>query len=413
MSAASGEPTARVAAFLDALPEGPLGVAVSGGSDSLALLVLLVQSRTRDLELRAVTVDHGLRPESAREAAFVAEVCRKLGVAHDVLVWEGDPGTGNLQDRARNARRRLISAWAHAAEIGMVALGHTQDDQAETFLMRLARGSGVDGLAAMAPEHRAGGITWLRPLLSVPRAHLRHVLEGRGIGWIEDPSNSDPRFARVRAREMLADLETLGLGPARLAATASRMARARDALDSASAALAAGCLTWGAYGEAALDPAVFAQALPELRMRVLAGALCRVSGDVYRPRESRLTSLCVRIVEGGIGVGATLHGCVLRERDGSIAIRREPAALSGRVPAEQRVWDRRWRLDPTEVVPVGAEIGALGAGGLSIMKDWRRYGVAREVLIGVPALWRDDVLLGTPLSGTPSRVAFDLIADEA
>lgn len=394
---------------MDVLPHGPVGAAISGGSDSTALLVLLVNwARARGRAVRAVTVDHGLRPESRDEAIFVGTLCRELGVLHDRLSWDRATLTGNLQDQARRARRRLIAGWARGLGIGTVALGHTCDDQAETFLMRLARGSGVDGLAAMAPAVEADGVTWVRPLLTVPRASLRAMLESRGIGWVEDPSNTDRRFDRVRARAALEQLEPLGLGRERLVATAARMARAREALDAAAATLEAECIEWGQFGEAAVSVTPFGSALAELRMRVLAGVLCRVSGAGYRPRETSLGALCDLLSVGGIGAGTTLHGCVLRSHRGRIAIRREPGAVAPRVPASSRCWDRRWRLDTDRVWPPGAEIGAMGPEGLEQVENWRELGVAREVLLSVPGLWRDNVLLGAALPGAPAQVPFRL-----
>jgi len=187
----------EAAAGIAALPPGPLGVAISGGGDSTALLLLLHAARRAVL---AVTVDHGLRPESAAEAAAVGALCAARGIPHDTLVWAEGPESGNLQARARQARRRLIADWARGRGIGDVALGHTLDDQAETVLLRLARGSGVDGLAAMAAVAEGDGVRWHRPLLGIGRGALRDWLRGEGVAWIDDPSNEDPRFDRVRVR---------------------------------------------------------------------------------------------------------------------------------------------------------------------------------------------------------------------
>uniref|UniRef100_UPI0026223B47 tRNA lysidine(34) synthetase TilS n=1 Tax=uncultured Amaricoccus sp. TaxID=339341 RepID=UPI0026223B47 len=215
---------------LPPLPDGRLGVAVSGGGDSVALLLLL-HAAGRDLA--AVTVDHGLRPESVGEAASVAALCAARGIPHSVLRWEDRDPRGNLQQAAREARRSLIAGWAEASGIAAVALGHTLDDQAETVVMRLARGSGVDGLSAMRPETLALGILWLRPLLGIRRAALRAWLAAEGVAWAEDPTNADARFDRVRARLALPTLAGLGIGPERLAATARAVARACAALEAA------------------------------------------------------------------------------------------------------------------------------------------------------------------------------------
>lgn len=381
------------------LPAGPLGVAVSGGGDFVALLVLLQEAGLRPL--RAVTVDHGLRPESAAEAAGVAAFCAGRGILHETLVWEGSArGPGNLQDQARQARRGLIAAWADRHRLAAVALGHTEEDQAETFLLRLARGSGVDGLAAMRPLVFGDGVLWLRPLLAVSRAALRDVLHRRGIAWIEDPSNGDPRFDRVRMRAALPGLAALGLGPERLAATAAVMARARAALEQATAELSRKALEEGPAGDLTLHPAALAVAPEEVRLRLLAGALAWVSGARYRPRLEALDRLLAALEFGRIGTGMTLHGCVIRPYRGRIAIRREPARVAPPVPFGAGRWDGRWSLTG----PEGRDytlwtIGGLGFSGLKTLPHWRAAGLAREALASTPAVWQNDVLVAAPVLG--------------
>ncbi|HVH03331.1 MAG TPA: tRNA lysidine(34) synthetase TilS, partial [Amaricoccus sp.] len=372
-----------------ATPTGP------GGGDSVALLVMLAESGARTL--RAVTVDHGLRPESAAEAAAVARLCAGLGITHRVLTWADPAGPGNLQDRARSARRRLIADWARAEGIGAVALGHTLDDQAETLLIRLARGSGVDGLSAMAAVSGGEGVVWLRPLLGVRRAALRDWLVARGLGWAEDASNADPRFERVRARAALPLIARLGLGPERLAATAAAMARAREALERATADLAARAVEAGPAGDLALDPGALAGAPAEIRLRLIAAALCWVGGARYRPRLARLEAALAAIEAGRVGHGLTLHGCVLRSRGGRVAIRREPAAAAPPAPIARGVWDGRWRLEG--VPPAGDDlvIAAVGAAGLAALGDWRATGLAREALLTTPAVWRGGSLVAAPV----------------
>jgi len=395
---------AELARALGGLPDGPLGVAVSGGGDSVALLLLLQDwAAGAGRTLAAATVDHGLRPGSRAEAEGVAALCAARGVAHEVLTWGGWDGRGNLQDRARRARRALLADWARAAGLVGVALAHTQDDQAETFLIRLARGSGVDGLAAMAPAVEADGVLWLRPLLGVPRADLRRYLTARGVSWIEDPSNADPDFARTHARAALAPLAALGIGPARLAATAGALGRARAALEQATAELAHACLVAGPAGDAALDPGPFAAAPEELQLRLLAGALMWVAGASYRPRLESLQAVRAAIDAGRIGCGQTLHGCTLRARAGRIWLRREPARVAPPVPLAVGRWDNRWELvgepgSQPESAP-GLAIGALGTSGLAARPHWRASGLAREALLTTPAIWRENELVAAPLLG--------------
>lgn len=381
-----------------AAPPGPVGVAVSGGGDSVALLLLAQDWAAREeREIAAVTVDHRLRPDSAAEAAAVAALCAGRGIAHEILVWEGWDGRGNLQHRAREARRRLIGDWACVRGIGAVALGHSLEDQAETVVMRLARGSGVDGLSAMAPVSAGAGLLWLRPLLGVERAALRGWLAAQGVRWAEDPGNASVAFERVRARAALAPLAALGLTPRRLAATAERMGVARAALEGAVGALARECLSAGEAGDLTLDPGALARAPLELRLRLLAGALGWVSGAVYRPRLASLEAALGRIETGALGHGFTLHGCVVRPRGAGAVLRREPERVAPRVPAALKAWDGRWQLEGRPPQREGLAIGALGAVGLARIADWRARGVAREALVTTPALWQGETLIAAPL----------------
>jgi tRNA(Ile)-lysidine synthase len=407
-------PTDRLVAalrpVLDAAPPGPVGVAVSGGGDSVALLLLTrAWADTVGRDIAAVTVDHGLREGSAGEAAAVAKSCAARGIAHEIRSWGGWDGRGNLQDRARAARRRLIAAWARERGVAAVALGHTLEDQAETFLLRLARGSGVDGLSAMAAAGRSEGVLWLRPMLGLERRELRAWLGTQGVAWAEDPGNADPRFERVRARAALGPLAGLGLTPARLAATAGRMARARAALEAATAQLAGRCLEQGAAGDLTLDPGPLSAAPLELRLRLLAGALCWVSGAPYRPRLAALEAALATVEAGRLGHGLTLHGCVLRLRRGRVAIRREPGRVAGPAPLAGRRWDGRWELCGGPPSP-GLAIAALGAEGLARFPDWRAAGVARETLVTTPAIWRGDTLLAAPFVRPAPGLAFRRIS---
>ena len=392
-----------IAAALAQVPDGPVGVAVSGGGDSLALLLML--SAAAPGRVAAVTVDHGLRPESAGEASAVASLCAGHGIPHATLGWQGWDGRGNLQDQARQARRRLIAGWARERGIGAVALGHTLDDQAETLVMRLARGSGVDGLSGMAEVSRAEGILWLRPLLATRRAELRRWLEAAQVAWAEDPSNADARFDRVRARAALPQLAALGIGAERLAATARAMARARVALERGTADLADACLADGGAGDCLLDPGPFLRAPEELQLRLLAGALGWVSGAVYRPRLLRLEAAMAAVAQGKVGHGLTLHGCVLRSRGDRIAIRRELARMAPAVPLAAGRWDGRWQIEGTRPEGAGQTIGALGAGGLARLSALRS-GPAREALAATPAIWRAGELVAAPVARPERGLSF-------
>lgn len=397
-------PQDAIAAVLDRhLAGGPMriGVAVSGGGDSMALMVLLADAvSARGGVLRAATVDHGLRPDSAAEAALVACAAARLGIPHDTLHWrDGDPvgwdGRGNLQARARSARMRALRAWALAQGLSHVCLAHTMEDQAETVLMRLARGSGVDGLAGMAEARRDGadGPVWLRPLLFQRRAALRGVLRDAGFRWAEDPSNIDTRFDRVRARATLADPVLAGLDVPTLAATAARMAAARAVLWQAAHA-AATTLSSVDHGAIGFDREGLVSLPQDTRWRLLAAAVRRVAGLPYRPR---LTALVRAEAAALAGTPATIAGCVLSAARGRIWVDREPAALGGRTAPAPGPWDGRWRIDGPEH---GLTLAALGPAGLAQCPGWRKAGLRRRALLTAPGVWDGPRLIAAPtLSG--------------
>ena len=237
MNRPAAETVDRFAADLDALipTDARIGVAVSGGPDSLALLLLAVSARPGKTE--AVTVDHGLRPESAEEAAMVAQLCDRLGVKHNILQadWLAPP-EANVQASARAMRYRLLNDWAIERGLAAVATAHHADDQAETLLMRLARGSGVGGLGG--PRDRRAlseEVMLIRPLLGWRKAELEAIVAGAGLSPVDDPSNRDPKHDRSRIRQWLASADWLD--PARLAVSASAIRDADEAIDWALAPL--------------------------------------------------------------------------------------------------------------------------------------------------------------------------------
>ncbi|WP_132542766.1 tRNA lysidine(34) synthetase TilS [Rhodovulum euryhalinum] len=371
--------------------DAPLGLAVSGGGDSMALLCAAAERSGPPV--LAVTVDHGLRPEARDEARFVADTCARLGVAHTTLCWQGWDGSGNLQDAARRARYRLIADWAAGQGIAHVALGHNRDDQAETLLMRLARGAGVDGLSAMAPARQSLGVTWLRPFLGLGRADLRAFLDERGQRWIEDPSNEDTRFGRVQARRALDVLAPLGITAEGLAAAAARMASARAALDVATRE-AATRLACEDRGDVVIDRAGLAALSDEIARRLLFAALAWVATAEYPPRAEALADTMAALITAP---RATLHGCLIARHGDRLRLSREPAAVAGKTAPAGAAWDGRWRMDGPAVP--GDEIRALGEAGLGLCPEWRASGLPRASLIASPSVWRGGALIAAPLAG--------------
>jgi len=371
-----------------------LGVAVSGGSDSMALMALAL--RWGGAKLQVATVDHGLRPEAGAEAQTVAKAATQLGLPHITLRWQGWEGRGNLQDAARQARRQLLADWARSEGLDGVLLGHTRDDQAETVLMRLARGSGVDGLAGMPARFGTQGLHWFRPLLEMTRTDLRDWLSAQGLHWADDPSNENPDFDRVKARQLRAQLAPLGLSDTRLVETAARMAEARQVLELAADAAQAR-LRQNQHGDILLNATGF-DALPEdTRHRLFARGLCEISSAPYRPRMKALRAALV-------APRATLHGCLITRSADSVRITREAQAVAGRRVQLGQIWDKRWQITApphtlAQGLNQGFHIAALGEAGLALCPDRAGWLLPRQSLLASPAIWNESELVAAPLAG--------------
>ncbi len=404
MSATNTNILSCVRAQFHASPPARLGIAVSGGGDSTALLHVLAHCfDPGQVEIFAATVDHGLRSESADEARQVAALAKTLGVQHETLKWQGWDGKGNLQDQARRARYRLLTEWAKSKSITILAVGHTADDQAETFLMRLIRSSGVTGLAAMATRRTQDGITIFRPLLGNTRAELRDYLRDNGIAWSDDPSNDDLRFDRIKARRALEILEPLGLTAQGLADVAHNMKQAREALDWYSF-LAARETVAIVGGDVVLDMHKFRTLPDEIARRLLLRALMWISGAEYAPRRAPLNTALEAVRAGN---PTTLCGCRILRQGGRIWICREYNAVRRCHVRCDQIWDRRWRMSGGGFP--GCELRPLGQRGLMMNPHWRETGSPNAVLAASPSVWRGDDLVAAPLAGLANGWTAELV----
>lgn len=395
--------------------------------------------------LSVATVDHGLREGSRGEAEWVARTCARLGILHRILTWDGPRPSRGVQAAARVARYRLLSM--HAREVGadLIVTAHTRDDQAETLVMRLARGSGVDGLGAMrrlqpisamlGSERDDGAlpspprILIARPLLGVPRDRLVATLTALGETWLDDPSNRDLRFERVRLRAARDKLAAVGLDDAALARSAARLARASAALDQATSRLVERLITVDPGVLASFALATFAQEPEELRVRVLARLLGGLGGSGQPAPLERaerlaawLTSMCHHgsaregetDAEGSAArhagqagrAACTLAGCRVVSHAGQVTIWREwgreglPEVLLS--PGRGIVWDGRFRIGLAAEAPGPVVVGPLGSPdarelarhalaplGTGVSRGRLPHAVARTL----PAVRRDGSLL--------------------
>jgi tRNA(Ile)-lysidine synthase len=305
-------------------------LAVSGGPDSVALMWLAARWRRalkQGPRLIAVTVDHGLRPEAAREAREVKRLAGTLELPHRTLRWTGSkPNTGQ-PEAAREARYRLLAQAARAGGATHVLTAHTRDDQAETLLMRLLRGSGIAGLAAMARETEREGVRLARPLLAIPKARLIATLEKARIGYAVDPTNHDTAFTRPRLRELMPALAAEGGDARNLARLAARLARANAAVevlaDGAERYLA---LRDGNAARPGFNAEAFAALPEEIRLRLLKRAIDRVGHEgpaELGKVEALLTALDQATMLGTGRLKHTLAGAVIALGNGRIGV--EPA----------------------------------------------------------------------------------------
>jgi tRNA(Ile)-lysidine synthase len=337
-------------------------IAASGGPDSTALLLLAARwakRLRRPPRLLAITVDHGLRPQAAAEAIAVKRLARRLGVQHRTLHWRGKKPKTGLQEAARLERYRLLEQVAARAGYAHILTGHTLDDQAETVLFRLARGTGLTGLGGMgyvSPLPAGREILLLRPFLHIPKARLLATLQAVGVGYSEDPSNSDPQFTRARLRALMPALAGEGLDARGLARLAVRMRRADAAIEFAvrAACAALAPASWPRRGPVMFDAAQF-NALPaEVGLRLLGRAIAH-TGDEGPVELGKLEALYGALRQAS-QLRRTLAGAVVTLGDDRLSIERAPArraSVKGRGPARRNTAVRQKATAVLRNRPIG------------------------------------------------------------
>lgn len=326
-------------------------LAVSGGSDSMALMYLVARwNAGQDLKARSdiqvVTVDHGLRAEAMAEADFVVREAESLGLAAQKLRWDGPHPKTGVPAAAREARYRLMADVCRQRRAVLVT-AHTLDDQAETLVMALARGSGVDGLSAMQPETRLNGLTVIRPFLEITRAQLRATLSCNGAKWMEDPTNRDTAYERVRVREALKLLEQQGVSHAGLARSSRRLSRARAALVHAANTLERDAVVHEVSGFCRIMREPFFQAPDEIQLRCLLAATRTYGGGMTQSLAGAEGLL--DWMQAGKAKARTFAGCRIVRRAAEFLIGREGERINEapvRIEPGQCVadWDRRYRV---------------------------------------------------------------------
>ena len=333
-----------------------VAVAVSGGSDSMALLLLALhwkQMLHGPREVVALTVDHGLRKESAAEAEQVAAWCAERGVAHVVLPWQGDKPTSGIQAKARGMRYDLLAEWCRANRFPALLTGHTADDQAETVMMRQKRTSSDRSLAAIWPENEWRGVKLLRPLLSVRRAQLRDFLRSEDQAWLEDPSNENQSFERVRVRSALQDEDVPSLAAVAEAARARTLqldTRARDWISRQ--------IKVDDYAVLRMSRALLTLEAPDVQLAILSWSLSAAGAGAGLERS--VAEAIVQWLAAGRESRRSAHGAVVSARRHVIEIMREPGRIRDRFTAigdgGEALFDNRFSV----IAPRDAMVGPMG-----------------------------------------------------
>lgn len=296
------------------IDEQTFAIGVSGGADSLAL-ALMFKEEYPDYRIIALTVDHGLRPTSAKEAQYVAQIMKQFGIEHHTLVWKGEKPQTGIEEQARNARYKLLCDWCKNNDVSYLAIAHHLLDQAETFFMRLQRGSGLYGLSAMDEISERFGVVLLRPLLDTHPDILKNYLKAHNISWVEDESNHCLDFLRVKIRKFLPILEDYTtISPVRICEAVNDLRRIRCFLeDTVDAIIQSKVHQWGKCG-VSLNYAEFLSWHKEIRFYVLQKLLLSLNEHMYPPKAECLMTLLSQLTKRSFS-GATLGGCHILKED--------------------------------------------------------------------------------------------------
>lgn len=384
-----------------------IAIAVSGGADSICLMHLAARWAAEEPDSPAIsilTVDHGLRPESGNEARKIGVWAGALGLPHQILRWEGDKPERDVQAKARAARYQLMCGWCRDQGVPYLLLAHHQRDQAETVLMRLERGSGLDGLCGMSGHSWREGVRLFRPLLKMSPQRLRAHLLSTGHDWIEDPSNDDLRYERVQVRARLTANAGGRKTEAALARTASKLNTLRDQLECLTDKLMARAVIVSSGGFCHLDPEAFQQAPEELIIRALRRVIMAIGGGAFPPKRDRLERIAGHMIQNA-GPGLTLAGCRLLRRQGRVwAVREQRSSLQKIVlpPGKSVIFDNRFAVRVPPDCKDQIQVRALGA------HDWpavrRKLGGVLDSLPAaagqsLPGFYRNDELIALPFAG--------------
>ncbi len=387
-----------------------IAVALSGGSDSMCLTLLLKKwTIQHGGKLVALTVDHGLRSESRQEAACVTQWMKHQEIEHHILPWEGIKPLSKIQEYARAARYNLLENWCNTHGILHLCLGHNLEDQVETALFRLCRGSGLDGCAGMSAIIEKPTLRILRPILNVSRETIKQVLELNKQQWIEDPTNTNSKYTRNRLRKLQGLLGQEGLSTQRAFGFAKKQGQARLALEIATNEFIAKNIALYPEGYAFLKKDQLCNTPGDILLRSLAWILMSISGQDFPPRHKNLEYLHSQLVSDSITTSRTCGGCLISVRKHGILFAREDGLISDTMQFHKdltTIWDRRFTISVrwpkiADSKPAPLSIAKLGEKGwkqvVSHLPTLLKKRLPAHAAYALPAIWEQETVWLVPL----------------
>lgn len=334
------------------LKKTKIAVGVSGGIDSLSLVLLLnIWAKKYNSEIFAITVDHKLREESTEEAEYVHKICEQNGINHTILTWNEEKPLSNIEAVAREKRYNLISEYCKDNNIKYLCVAHHLEDQAETFFIRLFRGSGIDGLSSMAEETNLFGLNIIRPFLHIHKSQLKQFLLDNKIEWVEDSSNSDDKYLRNKIRNFLNSFENKEEITTRIGFAVNEITKCKNFIEKQIQEVEDDILDFSSFGMCLINTNNLLSIDEDLSLRLLAKTVMKISGNIYKPRLVKLTRLYNEIKESFLNennLKYTFYGCIFEKYDTEkIVVYREYNSIGEDIKLEYNkevIWDNRFKI---------------------------------------------------------------------
>ena len=387
--------------------DSKIAIAVSGGVDSMVLMNLVKESEfLNDKNVFILIVDHDLRTESKQEAKFVKIEAKKLGFETRILKWEGPKPNKRIQEEARNKRYNLMINFCRENDINNLYLAHHLDDQIETFLFRMFRGSGLQGLTSFSRSYERNGLTLIRPLIDTPKSELINYAKRNKINWVEDPSNENQKYDRVKLRKVLPLLYKEGFDKKVFLKSIKKLRLANQALDQITKEFVLKYVTINKNISIFINQELFLTAPEDVQLRVLQNTIRIFSGEkYYSPNYSKITNLMNWARKDNDIAAKTLGGTIFRKRKGGIILYKEVKKLNDIKPiklskSKYKAWDNRFLIKINK--PVKGEISYLGNEGVKILKSKKILGkkgfngIPLTALYSIPAMWDGKRLISAP-----------------